>query len=240
MHIENSVAFVTGANRGIGRAFVDALLERGAAHIYAAARDLTSLESLARLDRRVRIIELDVTNPAHGRAAADRARDVTLLINNAGTLSLGGPADVSLSAVRNDMETNFFGTLQVINAFVPVLEQQGHGAIVNMLTLVALASRPALAAYNASKAAALSITQSFRADLKKRGIAVHGVFPGAVDTDMIRTFEMPKTPAIDVARATLDGIEAGEEDIFPDAMARQVYSAWRQDHKAVERQFAAM
>jgi NAD(P)-dependent dehydrogenase (short-subunit alcohol dehydrogenase family) len=239
MHIENSVAFVTGANRGIGRAFVDALLERGATRIYAAARDRTSLDSLALLDPRVRIIELDVRNPAHTRAAATQARDVSLLINNAGILSVGGPADVSLSAVRDDMETNFFGTLQVINAFVPVLEQR-HGAIVNMLTLVALASMPALAAYNASKAAALSLTQSFRADLGKRGIAVHGVFPGAVDTDMIRTFEMPKTPAIDVARATLDGIEAGEEDIFPDPMSRQVYSAWRQDHKAVERQFAAM
>jgi short-subunit dehydrogenase len=168
-----------------------------------------------------------------------RSRDVTLLINNAGTLSFGGLADVPLTAVRDDMETNFFGTLNVINAFVPVLAQH-HGAIVNMLTLVALASMPGLAAYNASKAAALSLTQSFRADLGKRGIAVHGVFPGAVDTDMIRAIEMPKTPAIDVARATLDGIEAGDDDIFPDPMARQVYAAWRADHKAVERQFATM
>jgi len=239
MHLENSVAFVTGANRGIGRAFVDALLERGATRIYAAARDHTSRETLARLDQRVRIVELDVRNPAHAKAAADQARDVTLLINNAGTLSVGGPADVSLSAVRDDMETHFLGTLHVINAFVPVLEQH-HGAIVNMLTLVALASMPALAAYNASKAAALSLTQSVRADLGKRGITVQGVFPGAVDTDMIRSFVMPKTPAIDVARATLDGIEAGEEDIFPDPMSRQIYTAWRQDHKAVERQFAAM
>jgi NAD(P)-dependent dehydrogenase (short-subunit alcohol dehydrogenase family) len=239
MHIENSVAFVTGANRGIGRAFVDALLDRGAARVYAAARDRASLESLARLDQRVRTIELDVRNAAAASFAASLAPDVTLLINNAGTLSAGGPADVPLSAVRDDMETNFFGTLNVINAFVPALERHG-GSIVNMLTLVALASMPALAAYNASKAAALSLTQSFRADLGKRGITVHGVFPGAVDTDMIRTFEMPKTPAIDVARATLDGIEAGDEDIFPDPMARQVYTAWRQDHKAVERQFATM
>ena len=137
------------------------------------------------------------------------------------------------------METNFFGTLNVINAFLPTLEHR-RGAIVNMLTLVALASMPGLAAYNASKAAGLSLTQSFRADLGKRGIAVHGVFPGAVDTDMIRSFQMPKTPAIDVARAVLAGIEAGEEDIFPDPMSQQLYSAWRQDHKAVERQFAAM
>jgi len=239
MQIERSVAFVTGANRGIGRAFIDALLERGATRIYAAARDPATLEMLTRLDRRVRAVVLDVRNAADATVAASPARDVTLLINNAGTLSVGSPVVVPITAVRDDMETNFFGTLNVINAFVPVLERN-RGSIVNMLTLVALASMPALAAYNASKAAALSLTQSFRADLGKRGITVHGVFPGAVDTDMIRAFEMPKTPAIDVARATLDGVESGEEDIFPDPMARQVYSAWRQDHKAVERQFAAM
>jgi len=239
MQIAQSVAFVTGANRGIGRAFVDALLERGATRIYAAARDPESLETLAHLDGRVRAVALDVRNATDAAAAASQARDVTLLINNAGTLSMGSPAVVPITAVRDDMETNFFGTLNVIHAFVPVLETN-RGSIVNMLTLVALATMPALAAYNAAKAAALSLTQSFRADLGKRGIPVHGVFPGAVDTDMIRAFEMPKTPAIDVARATLDGIESGEEDIFPDPMARQVYSAWRQDHKAVERQFAAM
>lgn len=239
MQIKNTVAVVTGANRGIGRAFVDELLARGARRVYAGTRDPANLDALSQLDARVQPMLLDVRNPPEVNNAARSAGDVTLLINNAGTLSLGGLSTVPMSAIRDDMETNFFGTLNAINAFVPALEQN-RGAIVNMLTLVALASMPALAAYNASKAAALSLTQSFRADLAKRGIAVHGVFPGAVDTDMIRSFEMPKTPAIDVARATLDGIEAGEEDVFPDPMARQVYSAWRQDHKAVERQFAAM
>lgn len=240
MQIKNSIALVTGANRGIGRAFVGALLERGARRVYAAARNLSSLDAVAQLDRdRVRTITLDVRSAEDARAAADVARDLTLLINNAAVLSLGGLADLPLDAVRENMETNFFGTLNVTNAFIPVLERQ-RGAIVNMLTLVALASMPGLAAYNASKAAGLSLTQSFRADLGKRGITVHGVFPGAVDTDMIRAFQMPKTPAIDVARATLDGVEAGEEDIFPDPMSRQLYAAWREDHKAVERQFAAM
>ena len=239
MEIRDSVAFVTGANRGIGRAFVDVLLERGARRVYAAARDGASLEPLARLEPRVHTVMLDVRDASHAAAAAEQARDVTLLINNAGALTFGGLADVSPGAVRELMETNFFGPLHVINAFAPILEAHG-GTIVNMLTLVALASMPGLAAYNASKAAALSLTQSFRADLGKRGITVHGVFPGAVDTDMIRAIQMPKTPAIDVARATLDGVEAGEEDIFPDPMSRQLYSAWRQDHKAVERQFAAM
>ena len=239
MKIHQAVAVVTGANRGIGRAFIDALLERGATRIYAAARDDTSLRALGQLDRRIVPLKLDIRSTADVTAAAEQARDVTLLVNNAGTLTFGGPSEMSVGAVRDNMETNFFGTLNVINAFVPTLAQH-RGAIVNMLTLVALASMPGLAAYNASKAAALSLTQSFRADLAKRGISVHGVFPGAVDTDMIRAFQMPKTPAIDVARATLDGIEAGQEDIFPDPMSQQLYSAWRQDHKAVERQFAAM
>jgi NAD(P)-dependent dehydrogenase (short-subunit alcohol dehydrogenase family) len=240
MKINESVALVSGANRGIGRAFVEALLEQGATRIYATARDIATLEPVARLDRtRVRTIKLDVKNPADARAAAEAAKDVNLLINNAAVATIGGLADTPLDAIREHMETNFFGALNVTNAFIPVLESR-KGAIVNMLTFVALASMPVLAAYNASKAAGWSLTQSLRADLGKRGISVHGVFPGAVDTDMIRSFQMPKTPAIEVARTTLLGVEAGEEDIFPDPMAQQLYSAWRHDHKAVERQFAAM
>jgi NAD(P)-dependent dehydrogenase (short-subunit alcohol dehydrogenase family) len=240
MQIKDSVALITGANRGIGRAFVDALLERGASRVYATARSLSSLDAVARLDlRRVRTLKLDVTSLSDIRAAAEQAHDVTLLINNAGVLALGRLADVPADDVRDNMDTNFYGMLNVIRAFLPALEQQ-RGTIVNMLTLVAFASMPGLSAYNASKAAGLSLTQSFRADLRTRGITVHGVFPGAVDTDMIRAFEMPKTAPIDVAHAVLAGVEAGEEDIFPDPMSQQLYAAWRQDHKAVERQFAAM
>ena len=239
MQIKNSVALVTGANRGIGRALVEVLLERGASRVYATGRDVPSLNAVAQLDSRVRTIKLDVKSAVDARAAAERAKDVNLLIHNAAILSLGGVADVPLDDVRENMETNFFGTLNVINAFVPVIERH-QGSIVNMLTMVALASMPVLWAYNASKAAGWSLTQTYRAALAKRGITVHGVFPGAVDTDMIRSFEIPKTPAIDVARATLDGVEAGEEDIFPDPMSRQLYSAWRKDHKSVERQFATM
>ncbi len=240
MHIKNSVALVTGANRGIGRAFVEALLESGASRVYAAARDLASLDAVVRRDpKRIRALKLDVTSAEDARAAADQAKDVTLLINNAAVLDLGGLADIPVDAVRRNMETNFFGLLNVITAFVPVLERS-EGSIVNILTLLSLVSIPGVAAYNASKAAGWSLTQSFRADLAKRGIRVHGVFPGLVDTDMARSFEMPKTPAIDVARATLAGIDADEEDIYPDPMSRQLYAAWREDHKAVERQFAAM
>ena len=240
MQIKDSVAFVTGANRGIGRAFVDALLERRARRVYAAARDLSALDATVALDpARVRAVKLDVTSVADARAAAALAEDVTLLINNAAVLATGGFADLPVAAVRDNMETNFYGLLNLTTAFIPVLERQG-GAVVNILTLLSMVSLPGLAAYNASKAAGWSLTQSFRADLAKRGIAVHGVFPGAVDTDMARSLTIPKTSAIDVARATLAGVDAGEEDIYPDPMSKEVYSAWRKDHKAVERQFAAM
>ena len=240
MQINDSVALVTGANRGIGRAFVEALLERGARRVYAAARNLASLDAVVRLDpKRVHAIKLDVTSADDARAAAAQAKDLTLLINNAGVLSLGRLTDIPADAVRGDMETNFFGLLNVTTAFVPALERNA-GSIVNILTLLSLASMPGVASYNASKAAGWSLTQSFRADLATRGIRVHGVFPGAVDTEMARSFEFPKPPAIDVARATLSGVEANEEDIYPDGMARQVYAAWKSDHKAVERQFAGM
>jgi NAD(P)-dependent dehydrogenase (short-subunit alcohol dehydrogenase family) len=240
MQIKDSVALITGANRGIGRALVTALLARGARRVYAAARNPTQLQELEAIDgARVNGVKLDVTNIADVDAVAARANDVSLLINNAAILDHGRSTEVPLAAIRANMETNFFGTLNVSRAFIPVLERN-HGAVVNMLTIVALASMPPLAAYNASKAAVLSLTQSMRGDLAPRGITVYGVFPGPVDTDMSRGFAVPKTPALDVALATLDGVEAGSEDIFPDSMAQQVYSAWRQDHKAIERQFAAM
>ncbi|HKW49634.1 MAG TPA: SDR family oxidoreductase [Gemmatimonadaceae bacterium] len=240
MQIKDSVAFVTGANRGIGRAFIDALLERGARRVYAAARDLSALDSVVRLDpARVRAVKLDVTSVADARVAAALGDDVTLLINNAAILNIGSLADLPVAAVRDNMETNFYGLLNVTTAFIPVLERHA-GAVVNILTLLSMVSAPRLAAYNASKAAGWSLTQSFRADLVKRGIAVHGVFPGAVDTDMARGLEMPKTAAIDVARATLGGVESGDEDIYPDPMSQEVFSAWRKDHKAVERQFATL
>ena len=240
MQIQNAIALVTGANRGIGRAYVEDLLDQGVRRVYAAARTVSTLDAVVALDeRRVLPIKLDVTRESDCHAAAAHAKDVNLLINNAAILDVGGSADVSIDAIRANMETNFFGTLNATRAFIPALEEN-HGAVVNMLTLVALVSMPGLSAYNASKAAALSLTQSLRGDLGKRGITVHGVFPGAVDTDMIRGFEMPKTAPREIARAVLAAVAAGEEDVFPDPMSQQVFAAWRQDPKAVERQFASM
>jgi NAD(P)-dependent dehydrogenase (short-subunit alcohol dehydrogenase family) len=240
MDLNGTTALVTGANRGIGRALVGALLDRRAGRVYAAARNVASLEPLIGRDpKRVIPLALDVSNRGQIAALPDGVLDLRLLINNAGVLDLGSALDVPLEAVDRNLAVNFYGPLLTARALAPVIEKNGGGAIVNLLTIVAMASMPALAGYNASKAAAWSLTQSLRGSLANRGIAVHAVFPGPVDTDMAASIPLKKTSPEDVANAILDGVASGKEDIFPDPMSKSVYEAWRTDHKAVERQFAA-
>jgi len=240
MKIENTVALVTGANRGIGAALVHALLDGGASKVYAAARQEADLITVgAKGDRRIVPVHLDVTSAAHVARVAGQASDVSMLFNNAGVLNFGSVLDALPTAFHQNFGVNFFGVLNTTRAFAPALTQH-HGAVVNILTLVALASMPGLGVYNASKAAAWSLTQSFRADFAKRHVKVFGVFPGAVDTDMLKGVEMPKAAPADVAAAVLKGVEADEEDIFPDPMSQQLYAHWASDHKAIERQFATM
>lgn len=241
MKLENSVALVTGANRGIGRTLVTALLARGARRVYAAARALPSVKELQDHDReRIVPLALDVTDVAQVQAAAERAHDLTLLINNAGVANFGHSLRNSVEDTRRDMETNYFGTLSMIRAFAPVLEQNGGGVIANLLSVVSLANMPAAAGYSASKAAAFSLTQAVRAELAPRGIHVCGVFPGPVDTDMAKDLALPKTGVDEVVAAILDGIEQRSEDILPDPMSKQVYQAWISDPKGLERQFGQM
>jgi NAD(P)-dependent dehydrogenase (short-subunit alcohol dehydrogenase family) len=241
MRIKNSVALVTGANRGIGLELVKALLDAGASKVYAGGRKMEALEAAKSLDgTRVVPVLVDVTNRQMVQDLTQKASDVTILVNNAGVLDFGSIVDASIEAVQRNFDTNFYGKLNMARAFAPIIERNGGGAVVNMLTLVALASMPGLAVYNASKAAAWSMTQSLRASLAGKKIAVHGVFPGAVDTDMLAAVEMPKTKAKDVAAAVVTGIVGDQEDIFPDPMSSSLYEAWKKDHKAVERQFATM
>ncbi len=241
MRIDNAVALVTGANRGIGRTYVEALLARGARRVYATARNAETLAPVVELDAaRVFALPLDITSASDVTAAAERASDVNLLINNAGILTFAQILDGDRARLDDEMRVNYFGTLDVVRAFTPIVEANGGGSIVNMLTLIALGSLPAMGGYSASKAASLSMTQALRAQLAGRGITVHGVFPGAVDTDMIRAVDMPKTPAAEVVRAVLDGVEAGVDDIFPDAMSQGMGALWLSDPKAFERQIAAL
>jgi NAD(P)-dependent dehydrogenase (short-subunit alcohol dehydrogenase family) len=236
MDIKDSVVLVTGANRGLGRALVGELLARGARKVYAAAR---VAESVTEHDPRVVPIALDVTKPSEVEAAAKKAGDVTLLVNNAGVLASFSLLSATPEDLARDFATNAFGMLALTRAFVPTLAKT-RGAVANVLTVVSFASMPGLGGYSASKAAAFSITQALRAELSTKGIAVHAVFPGPIDTDMIRSFEMTKTSAADVARAMLDGIARGDEDIAPDATSRSFFETWKKDPKALERQLAAM
>lgn len=241
MKIKNSRVLVTGASRGIGAALVKALLEKGAAKIYATARQSASLEGIVALaPERVVALSLDVTEANSVERLKDLAPDVNLVINNAGALEFGGILEVSPQVLEDQFATNFYGPLQVAKVLAPVLAKSGGGAIVNVLTLLSMVSAPGMSAYNASKAAAWSMTQSLRASLATQDIAVHGVFPGAVDTEMLSGVEIDKTSPEHVASAIVAGLEAGQEDIFPDPMSTAVYASWKQDHKAVERQFAAM
>jgi NAD(P)-dependent dehydrogenase (short-subunit alcohol dehydrogenase family) len=240
LQVNGSTVLVTGANRGIGRALGEALLARGASKVYAAARRPETVEDLAVRDSRVVPVPLDLTDPKQIAHAAKLAADATLLINNGGSLTFADPLNGDLDAIELDLRTNFIGTLSMVRAFAPVLEDNGGGAIVNLLSLVVFGAVPAMGGYSASKAAAASATQALRAQLGDKKITVHGVFPGAVDTDMIRDFPIPKTSPADVATAILDGLEAGEENIFPDPMARQGYQGWRDDPSAFERQMGSM
>lgn len=240
MTLTNSIAFVTGANRGVGKEYVQQLLQNGAAKVYAGARTPATLDTLVAIDpAKIVPVQLDVTNPAQIAAAAAQASDTTLLINNAGALTFGGALEIAQPALDNDMAVNNTGLRDMTRAFAPVIEQNGGGAVVNMLSLLSFLSAPGFSGYNASKAAAWSMAMSLRAYLRPKGITVVNAFPAGIDTDMLAGVEAPKDTVTDVARDVLAAVAAGEEDVYP-ASAADVYSAWRADHKAVEAAFAQM
>jgi NAD(P)-dependent dehydrogenase (short-subunit alcohol dehydrogenase family) len=237
--IEGAVALVTGANRGIGRALTEALLTRGAKKVYATARNPEALRDLH--DARLVLLRLDVTDGDQIRAAADAASDVEVVFNNAGVALAGGIADATmLGQARREMEVNYFGPLQLLQRLAPSLARNGGGAVVNIGSAAGLTSIPFLPTYSASKAALHSLTQAARILLGAQGTSVFGVYAGPVDTDMSRGLPFPKTSARDVAFAILDGIEAGQEDIFPDPFALDFGRRFGSSPKASERQIAAM
>jgi NAD(P)-dependent dehydrogenase (short-subunit alcohol dehydrogenase family) len=235
MNIEHTVTLVTGANRGLGRALVAALLARGAGKVYAATREGKPVDP----DDRVIPIRLDITDPAQAQAVARAAPDVRLLINNAGVLASLNVLVSEPAALHRDVDVNYYGLLHVTRAFAPQLIASKDAAIVNVLSVAAMASMPALGGYSASKAAAWSLTQALRGELRGQGVAVHAVFPGPIDTDMIRGFDLPKTSAAAVANAILDGVAAGTEDIAPDPMSADVLATFQRDPRAIERRFAS-
>jgi short-subunit dehydrogenase len=242
LKIENSVALVTGANRGIGKAFVTELLRRGASKIYLGARDPASLADLVALDSaRLVPLKLDVTNAEDVAAAAKVATDVTLLINNAGFA--GGQGVVSapdLSIARQEMEVNYFGVLALSRAFAPVLAKTSKSAIVNILSFLSLVTMPAAGTYSASKAASLAATRSIRAELKAQGTEVVAAMPVQVETDMGRDLPEPRLQPIEVVNDTLDAVEAGREEVFPGELTRNTAAAFAADPKGVQASMSAM
>ena len=240
MDIKGSVALVTGSNRGIGRCFVEALLARGAAKVYATARRPERLADLVERGKGTVIpLKVDITVPADIAAAASQCRDVTLLVNNAGiNLQAGLIAAKDLDSARAEMETNYFGPLSMCRAFAPILASNGGGAIINMLSILARVNLPMYGSLSASKAAQLSLCQGVRAELAKQGTLVVAVMPGAVDTEMERNFPPPKLPPAEAARAALDGVEQGIEEVYPGDMASGMSQGLAGDPKAVEKDLA--
>ncbi|MEO0973546.1 MAG: SDR family oxidoreductase [Pseudomonadota bacterium] len=238
MKLENRTVVVTGANRGIGRAIVEALLTRGVKKVYAAARKPQSLPDFG--DHRVVPLALDVTDDAQVKAAANEASDADLLINNAGRAAFANALEADEALLRADMDTNYFGTLKVMTAFVPVLEGKAQAAIANVASIAAFVNFPGLGGYSASKAALFSISQGLRMTLQGRGISVHTINPGPIDTDMAESIEMDKTSPQDAANNILDGLEQDVADIFPDAVAAQMIDVWKGDYRALEAMVAQM
>ncbi len=233
MTIADRAVLVTGANRGIGQALVTEALRRGAARVYAGTR-----QPLAHPDARVTPVTLDVTIPAQIQAAAERIGSLDILINNAGLARYDDLSD--RAALEEHLAVNLFGAYDMIQAFLPLLAAS-RGAIVNVLSLAAWAPVPVIPAYSVSKAAGFSVTQSLRALLARQHIRVHAAMLGPVDTDMSRDLDIPKASPDSVARAILDGLQNGEDEIFPDPMSQSMAGDWRTGAaKALERQNAAL
>jgi NAD(P)-dependent dehydrogenase (short-subunit alcohol dehydrogenase family) len=232
MKMEQKTLLITGANRGIGQALVNEALERGAKRVYAGTRG-----SLQNRDPRVTPLTLDVANVSQIREAVDQVDALDVLINNAGLALYDDLNDFEI--IEKHLAVNLLGLLRVTHAFLPFLKRS-RGSIVNNVSLAGLAPLPVIPSYSISKAAAFNVTQSLRALLAGQGVKVHAVVLGPVDTDMSRGLDIPKASPQDAARGIFDGLERGEDEIFPDPASLSIADAWRTSvAKALERQFAA-
>lgn len=218
--IAGSVALVTGTSRGLGRHFARALLERGAARVYATARRPEAVDVPG-----ARVLALDVTDPASVARVAAAAPDVTLVINNAGISAGQDLVTGDVDVIRRELETNFFGTLHVVRAFAPVLARNGGGAVLNVLSALSFTNYPGANGYAASKAAAWSLTNGVRLELAGQGTQVTGLVVGSVDTDMMAGYDVPKSDPADVVAAALDGLESGAPEVLADDDSRALKAA---------------
>ena len=219
MKFNNSVVLITGANRGLGLEFARQIVERGAKRVYASARDVSTIKLAT-----VVPVQLDVTKPEDAATAALNLSDVTILINNAGIARPGAfVAENAQEILREQLETNVFGILNLSQAFAPVLARNGGGAIINVLSVLSWINTPMIAGYGVSKAAAWGLTNGLRHELRGQKTQVVGLHAGFIDTDLTRGIDVPKAAPEDVVRRTLDAIEAGSEEVFVDEPSRQVH-----------------
>jgi NAD(P)-dependent dehydrogenase (short-subunit alcohol dehydrogenase family) len=233
MTLSDKVVLVTGANRGIGAAIVQEMLKAGVAKIYATARDPNTLPSFG--DPRVAPLQMDITSDTSVTAAAAAAKDVDVLVNNAGTLAFGDYLSSNWKTFEDDMRTNYFGTLRVLRAFTPQFVARKSGTIANISSVVGLSAVPVMAGYSASKAGLHSITQSLRGTLEKDNVIVIGIYPGPIETDLAKEVPYPEKATPEYAAANIvKGIAEGQTYIFPDPMSQQVEQLWSTDNRKLE------
>ena len=233
MNITGKTILITGTNRGLGKSLVEEALRRGAKRVYAGTR-----VPMEHADTRVTPLTLDITNAAQIQEAVEKVESLDILINNA---SIALSDDVSdRAAIEQHLSVIFFGTYDMTQAFLPLLTRS-RGVIVNVLSVAALAALPVVPPYSIAKAAAFNLTQSLRALLAGQGVGVYAVLPGPIDTEMSRSLDIPKASPESVAQALFDGVEKGEEEIFPDPLSGLLAESWRSGGvKELERQNATL
>jgi len=240
--LKNKTALVTGANRGIGEAYVRALINAGVTKVYAAARDVSNLQPL--LDEytgKIEAVLLDVTKPEHVAAVAAQIKSLDILINNAGIINAClTTSDNVVDIARLEMETNFFGPMQVTQALLPLLKQSAEAAIINVSSIAGISNFPVIGPYSTTKAAFHSYTQGLRAELMEEGIRVIGVYPGPIDTRMAEGWEMDKPHPSQVAEKTFDALADGQIDVLPDEFSEQMYARFLSHPHELEKAFAEM
>ncbi|MCK9902843.1 short-chain dehydrogenase [Parafrankia colletiae] len=228
MDLSGSIALVTGANRGLGRHFAAQLRDRGAAKVYATARDPRAVDLPG-----VEVLRLDITDPDSVAAVAAAASDVTVLINNAGVSTAQNLVTGDLDRIRLEMDTHFFGTLSMVRAFAPVLARNRGGAVLNVLSRLSWLSFVGANAYSAAKAAEWSLTNGIRLELREQGTLVTGLVLSSTDTDMMAAWDIPKNDPADVVRAALDGLVAGQVEVIADRESAEAKAALSTDPSLV-------